>query len=316
MVSPLQVTGNSSKPATGQASASWAEFPAVIDAEATDGAVRFSPEPSAFSSVLNAQRQATMSTSPKPLILIVEDEPELANIIAQQLESVGMQTQVYHRCALALRFLKKNFANLVLLDITLPDQDGFSFLDELKRSEVNVPVIFLTGNDSEVSKVKGLDLGADDYVTKPFSAAELIARIHAVLRRAESSHDFNVTKNARISDSPFAFEGASIDPRTLTATFTDGTTEKLGRKEFGIIAYLASNPGVIITRKNLIHSVWGLHADVRSRSLDQYIVKIRDLFGRKGRPLGNLRTVHGIGYEFSPSEPADSAAAETTSSTS
>ena len=242
-----------------------------------------------------------MTATPKPLILVVEDEPELANIIAQQLESVGMQTQVYHRCAHAFRFLKRNFANLVLLDITLPDQDGFSFLDELKRNEITVPVIFLTGNDSEVSKVKGLDLGADDYVTKPFSAAELIARIHAVLRRAESSRDFNITKNARISDAPFNFEGSVVDPGTLTAAFSDGTVEKIGRKEFGIIAYLASNPNVIITRKNLIHSVWGLHADVRSRSLDQYIVKIRDLFARKGRPLTNLRTVHGIGYEFSPS---------------
>ncbi|MGH8018191.1 MAG: response regulator transcription factor, partial [Opitutaceae bacterium] len=208
----------------------------------------------------------------------------------------------YHRTAHALRFLKSNFANLMLLDITLPDQDGFSFLDELKKNEMNVPVIFLTGNDSEVSKVKGLELGADDYITKPFSAAELIARINAVLRRAESSHDFNVTKNARITDLPFEFEGASVDPRTLTVTFADGSTEKLGRKEFGIIAYLAANVGVIITRKNLIHSVWGLHADVRSRSLDQYIVKIRDLFGKKGRPLTNLRTVHGIGYEYSPAE--------------
>ncbi len=280
----------------------WAENPGKVATNAGLPGVTLSSEPLTVRPALTAQLNAIMSTSPKPLILIVEDEPELANIIAQQLESVGMQTQVYHRCALALRFLKRNFANLILLDITLPDQDGFSFLDELKRNEVNVPVIFLTGNDSEVSKVKGLDLGADDYVTKPFSAAELIARIHAVLRRAESARDFNVTKNARISDSPFAFEGATIDPRTLTATFVDGSQEKLGRKEFGIIAYLASNPGVIITRKNLIHSVWGLHADVRSRSLDQYIVKIRDLFGRKGRPLTNLRTVHGIGYEFSPSD--------------
>jgi len=248
-----------------------------------------------------------MTATPKPLILIVEDEPELANIIAQQLESVGMQTQVYHRSELALRFLQRNFANLILLDITLPDQDGFSFLDELKRNEINVPVIFLTGNDSEVSKVKGLDLGADDYVTKPFSAAELIARIHAVLRRAEASRDNHVTKNASLSDSPFPFEGAVVDPGKLTAKFSDGTTEKIGRKEFGIIAYLASNPSVIITRKNLIHSVWGLHADVRSRSLDQYIVKIRDLFSRKGHPLTNLRTIHGIGYEFTPSDsPEDS----------
>lgn len=242
-----------------------------------------------------------MSATPKPLILICEDEPELASIISHQLESVGMQTQIYHRCAHALRFLKRNFANLLLLDITLPDQDGFSFLDELKRNEINLPVIFLTGNDTEVSKVKGLELGADDYITKPFSAAELIARINAVLRRAEGSRDFNVTKNAKITDNPFPFEGAMVDPRTMTATFPDGSTEKIGRKEFGIIAYLANNAGVIITRKNLIHSVWGLHADVRSRSLDQYIVKIRDLFARKGRPIANLRTVHGIGYEFSPS---------------
>jgi two-component system alkaline phosphatase synthesis response regulator PhoP len=78
--------------------------------------------------------------------------------------------------------------------------------------------------------------------------------------------------------------------------------EKLGRKEYGIIAYFAKNIGVIITRKNLIHSVWGMHADVRSRSLDQYIVKIRELFARKGRPLKELRTVHGIGYEYSPED--------------
>lgn len=256
-----------------------------------------------------------MTATPKPLILIVEDEPELANIIAQQLESVGMQTQTYHRSELALRFLKRNFANLILLDITLPDQDGFSFLDELKRNEINIPVIFLTGNDSEVSKVKGLDLGADDYITKPFSAAELIARIHAVLRRAESSRDHHITKNASVADAPFLFEGAMVDPGKLIATFPDGSVEKIGRKEFGILAYLASNPSVIITRKNLIHSVWGLHADIRSRSLDQYIVKIRDLFARKGRPLTNLRTVHGIGYEFSPSDQPEDSNHETASIT-
>jgi two-component system alkaline phosphatase synthesis response regulator PhoP len=243
-----------------------------------------------------------MPATPKPLVLIVEDETELANIIAHQLEIVGMQTQVYHRCALALRYLKRNFANLLLLDITLPDQDGFSFLDELKRNEITIPVIFLTGNDTEVSKVKGLELGADDYITKPFSSAELVARINAVLRRAESARDFNVTKNARLTDTPFVFEGATIDPGKLTAAFGDGTVEKIGRKEFGIIAYLAANPNVIITRKNLIHTVWGLHADVRSRSLDQYIVKIRDLFSRKGQSLEGLRTIHGIGYEFTPAE--------------
>ena len=107
-------------------------------------------------------------TEPKPLIVIVEDEAELAALIALHLEKAGMHTQVCSRAAHALKFLKKNFANLLLLDITLPDQSGFSMLEELKKMGVTVPVIFLTGNIEETSKVRGLDMGGDDYVTKPF----------------------------------------------------------------------------------------------------------------------------------------------------
>lgn len=243
-----------------------------------------------------------MVARPKPLILIVEDDEALASAIQQHLEHAGMLTQVYYRTAHAKRFLQNNFANLILLDVTLPDQDGFSFLEEMRRNEIVVPTIFLTGNDSEVSKVKGLEIGADDYVTKPFSAAELVARIHAVLRRAESSADHNVTKNVRVTDKPFAFAGGSVDPGTMTINFENGASEKIGRKELGILAYLHANPRSIITRKNLIHSVWGLHADVRSRSLDQYIVKIREIFNRNEKPLDSLKTIHGIGYEFDHGE--------------
>ncbi|MGK0238781.1 MAG: DNA-binding response OmpR family regulator [Candidatus Pelagisphaera sp.] len=241
-----------------------------------------------------------MPTKPKPLVLIVEDEAELANVIAEHLEAAGMQTQICNRCALAMRFLKNNFANIILLDLTLPDQNGFAFMEDLKREDINIPTIFLTGNDSEISKVKGLELGADDYVTKPFSAPELVARIHAVLRRAEVAGDFNVTKNVKLTDAPFTFNTASVNPNTMEITFTDGEVVTIGRKEIGILAYFQHNPATIITRKNLIHSVWGIHADIRSRSLDQYIVKIRDLFKRKSVPLDNLKTIHGIGYQYEP----------------
>jgi DNA-binding response OmpR family regulator len=239
-----------------------------------------------------------MPADPKPLVLIVEDEEAITSVITEYLEASGMLTQSYDRCSPALRFLQHNFANLLLLDLTLPDQDGFSFLEDLKRNNISIPTIFLTGNDSEISKVRGLEMGADDYVTKPFSAAELVARINAVLRRSETSQDHHITKNAKVTDSPFIFAGASIDPTSLQISFPNGDTEKIGRKELGIMAYLKANPGTIITRKSLIHSVWGVHADVRSRSLDQYIVKIRDLFERKNCPLNKLRTIHGIGYEF------------------
>ena len=237
---------------------------------------------------------------PKPLIVIVEDEIELAKLIALQLEKDNMQTQICHRTAHALKFLQKNHANLLLLDITLPDGSGFQLLEQVKAAGITVPTIFLTGNIEETSKVRGLNMGADDYVTKPFSYAELGARIRAVLRRTETGHDQNVTKNVRVDDAPFNFCSARITPARLEITWPQGATEPLGRKELGILAYLNTHAGKTITRQALIHAVWGVHADVKSRSLDQYIVKVRDLFESHGLSLDSFRTVHGIGYIFDP----------------
>lgn len=241
-----------------------------------------------------------MRAEPKPLVVVVEDEPELAKLIAIHLERAGMETQVCNRADHALKFLQKNFANLLLLDISLPDQSGFSLLESLKGADIAVPTIFLTGNVDEANKVKGLNMGGDDYITKPFSYAELVARINAVLRRTESNHDLNVTKNVRLSDDPFDFCGALINPVRLEITFPSQPVQKLGRKELGILSYLNAHQGAVITRQALIHSVWGIHADVKSRSLDQYIVKVRELYSAHGLTLDDFRTVHGIGYIFDP----------------
>jgi DNA-binding response OmpR family regulator len=240
----------------------------------------------------------------KPLIVIVEDEKELAALIAEQLEEVGMVTQVFHRISPAQRFLGKNFANLMLLDINLPDGTGFQLIEELKKVNVSVPTIFLTANSSESSKVKGLEMGGDDFVTKPFSFPELIARIHAVLRRSETLKDSHITKNARLDESPFPFCGAEVHPQRMEIAFPDGQSEKIGRKELGILLHVASNPKLVLTRQSLIHAVWGVHADVRSRSLDQYIVRIREAFGRHACDLAQFRTIHGIGYIYDSAEAA------------
>ncbi len=245
-----------------------------------------------------------MCAEPRPLIVAVEDEPELLNIITEQLEVAGMHVQAYNRCAPALRFLQHNFANLLLLDLTLPDLNGFEMLKELKQQDINIPVIFLTGNSMESDKIKGLNMGGDDYITKPFSYLELVARINAVLRRAESNKDFNVTKNVKTTDGPFPFLGAHVHPDRLEISFPNGKIHKIGRKELGIIAYLNAHVKVVITRKELIHSVWGIHADIRSRSLDQYIVKIRAAFEENGLSLDSFKTVHGIGYIFEPEKTA------------
>lgn len=241
-----------------------------------------------------------MSIEAKPLIVIVEDEVELATVVATHLEQAGMQTQICNRAAHALRFLQKNFANLVLLDLNLPDQSGFSLLQELKANDINVPTIFLTGNAQELAKIQGLEMGGDDYVTKPFSYPELIARIRAVLRRTDGLRDQNVTKNARVTDKPFEFAGAVIQPDRLEIDFPDGTTIKIGKKELGILAHLHANPSTVVTRSALIHAVWGIHADIKSRSLDQYIVKIRTLFSQHGLAMDCFTTIHGIGYRYQP----------------
>lgn len=241
-----------------------------------------------------------MCAEPRPLIVVVEDEEELSKLICQHLEEAGMNVQAYNRIAPALRFLQHNFANLLLLDVNLPDGSGFDLLRQIKEQDINTPTIFLTANSHDEDKVKGLDLGGDDYVTKPFSYTELVARINAVLRRAEGKTDFNVTKNVRTTDGPFEFLGVKVHPDRLELEFPNGTTLKTGRKELGILAYLHTHVGVVITRKELIHSVWGIHADIRSRSLDQYIVKVRAAFEKNGLSLDCFKTVHGIGYIFEP----------------
>lgn len=242
-----------------------------------------------------------MSTEPQPLILIVEDEPELAKLISSYLEEEGgMRTQVCHRALQAARYLKSNFANLLLLDITLPDKTGFELLEELRAENVTVPVIFVTGNSIEESKVRGLNMGGDDYITKPFSYPELVARIRAVLRRAEGSGDLSLTKNVSVSDEPFDFCQAKINPHRLEMTLPDGKVSKIGRKEIGIMAHLKAHEGEVIPRKALIHAVWGIHANVRSRSLDQYIVKVREFCRASPVGVDALRTVHGVGYIFDP----------------
>lgn len=209
-----------------------------------------------------------------------------------------MQSQICNEAAHVVRYLKSNFANLLLLDVYLPDSTGFALMDDLRKSGINTPVIFLTGENAELKKVRALEMGGDDYITKPFSYPELIARIYAVLRRAETTNDSKVTQNVTITDELFYFCGAAVNPQRLEVQFPDGIAESIGRKELGIFSYLAAHPNSVLTRKNLIHSVRGIHADVRSRSLDQYIVKMRDLYKRHELTLDAFRTVHGIGYIY------------------
>jgi DNA-binding response OmpR family regulator len=237
----------------------------------------------------------------KPLVLIAEDDAELTDILKKQLSLSGLNVQTVPKGVDAINFLKRNFANVILLDINLPDVDGFSVMHKLHSEGIAIPVIFLTGFSDEFYKIKGFDAGADDFVTKPFSFTELMARIRAVLRRTAISGDLSITKNATLKDEDFEFCGAKVSPALMLITFSDGTQVPIGRKEIGILKHFAYNPDAILSRKTIIHSVWGEHANMRSRSMDQYIVKLRQIFKRNGCSMDALRTLHGIGYMYAKS---------------
>ena len=176
-------------------------------------------------------------------------------LISTQLETAEMQCRICDEASHVERFLKSNFANLILLDVHLPDNTGFELMDNLCKNGHNTPVILLTGEHGEVQKVKALEMGGDDYITKPFGYPELIARTRTVLSRAETINDSKVTKNPTISDEPFDLSGAMVKPQSLEAAFPYEEIEKIGRKELGVFVYFAENPNTVLTRKNLIHSV-------------------------------------------------------------
>jgi two-component system alkaline phosphatase synthesis response regulator PhoP len=246
-----------------------------------------------------------MSPKQKPLVVIIEDERGLAALLTEQLETAGFVTQVFHKGATALKFIGENHVHLVLLNPALPDVDGWELLQSIRRMTLGPAVIFLSGLKLPGQAARALDLGADDFVAKPHDQDELIARIHAVLRRSETAGDSRLTRNADLATGVFLFNGAEVHPERLELVFGPNKKCKLGRKELGILYHLHANPGVIISRHSLIHAVWGVHADVRSRSLDQYIAKIRDAFAGFGRDLDCFRTIHGIGYWYEPAPAAE-----------
>lgn len=243
-----------------------------------------------------------MSPKQRPLVVIVEDERSLAATLSQQLSDAGFATQTFHKGSTALRFIESHHTHLVLLDPTLPDLDGLTVLSRLRAAGSSVGVIFLSSQKSPSSAVKALEAGADDFICKPHHPEELVARIQAVLRRSETAGDSRLTKNADLATGAFQFNGAEVHPERLELLFGVNKSCKLGRKEIGILYHLHVNPGVIISRNSLIHAVWGVHANVRSRSLDQYIAKIREAYLSFGRALDCFRTIHGIGYWYEPAE--------------
>ncbi len=244
-----------------------------------------------------------MSPKQKPLVVIIEEDRSHAALLSDQLTLAGFQIQLFHKGTTALKFLQEHYAHLVIIDPLLPDQDSLELLERLKKINPNIAVVFLSTATGDEQIVRLLEAGGDDYILKPYQPPVLVARLRAILRRTETANDHRLTKNADLHTNVFIFNGAEVHPERLELIFGHNKIIKLGRKELGILYHLYANPGVIISRQSLIHAVWGKHANVRSRSIDQYMAKIREAFNKFGQNLECLRTIHGIGYWFEPLAP-------------
>ena len=219
-------------------------------------------------------------------VLIVDDDYNICELLRLYLEKEGFRVQSAASGSVALEKIGVAMPDIVLLDIMLPGMDGMQVCREIRKTS-DVPIIMLTAKDDTIDKVLGLELGADDYVAKPFDARELIARIKAVLRRYETKHsDLKIVK----------YENIVINLTTYELILGGKKTET-PPKELELIFFLASNPNKVFTREQLLDEIWGYEFFGDSRTVDVHIKRLREKLG--GFEQGwELKTVWGVGYKF------------------
>ena len=220
-------------------------------------------------------------------IYIVEDDDNIRDMVQYALLSAGFESEEFSCGEELWEALEKEIPSLLMLDIMLPGEDGIQILKKLKKSSVNkdIPVIMLTAKGSEYDRIKGLDLGADDYISKPFSVLEAISRVKAVLRRS-------MPKN--LPASVLSIGGIVLNTEKRNV-FAGGSEAVLTFKEFELLHYLMLNEGIVLTRDKLLEEVWGFDFGGESRTVDMHIHSLRQKLGSLGSAV---RTVRNVGYKF------------------
>lgn len=221
-----------------------------------------------------------------PVIAALDDEPDILELLRVSLQKAGYRFEGFQEAEGLYRYLEREKPSLILLDLMLPDTDGLEVCRHIRKSEAlaGIPVIMLTARGDEADKVVGLELGADDYVTKPFSVKELVARIHAVLRRpAGGEAARRIVVGALVID---------LDKFEVTA---DGAKVELTATEFRILQLLASRPGRVFTRDQVLDFLWGQEKAVIDRTVDVHIRNLREKLGESATLIKNIR---GVGYKI------------------
>jgi DNA-binding response OmpR family regulator len=224
-------------------------------------------------------------------VLVIEDEAAILRGLADnlRLESYDVLTAADGETGYEL--LRSQKPDLVILDLMLPRMSGYDVCRKARANGMEMPILMLTARGQEMDRVAGLDLGADDYVTKPFSLAELLARVRALLRRS------NANPGAGESIASLAFEDVEIDFAKYEARRA-GRALEMTRKEFQVLRYMASRPGQVVTREELLEAVWGYEKYPTTRTVDNHILSLRAKLEREPGKPGHLLTVHGVGYKW------------------
>ncbi len=230
----------------------------------------------------------------KTKILVVEDDPHILLGLEEVLKSDGFEVATCNRGDQALVAFSQHQPALILLDVMLPGLSGYDICKQLRAKKVATPILMLTAKGQEIDKVVGLDLGADDYVTKPFGVRELLARIHALLRRSGDRPSANGP-----SETEFRIGDATIDPRTFQLK-RGQTTDELTAKELKLLQLFHAHAGEVLSRDRVLNDVWGYNYYGTTRTLDQVIVQLRKKLGDSGSEPRHLLTVHGVGYKLLP----------------
>lgn len=222
-------------------------------------------------------------------ILVVDDESSITEFVGYALRKEGYDVDVVDNGETAFQLAKKGNYDLFILDIMLPGMDGYELCRRL-RSITSAPVLFLSARDTELDKVVGLELGADDYLAKPFGVRELIARVHALLRRG-SGGDFPSVSKAITAG------GITLDEDAHTATGENGPLD-LTPREFELLASLMKNAGKVVSREDLLRDAWGWEYLTETKTVDTHIKRLRDKIEQAGYDPGLVETVRGYGYRF------------------
>jgi DNA-binding response OmpR family regulator len=232
-------------------------------------------------------------------ILVVEDEKELAALVLREMELVGHRVASAYDGPSAVEYALAHEPDIVILDIMLPGYDGIEVTRRI-RAVKSVPILMLTARATELDKVLGLELGADDYLTKPFSMRELQARVSAILRRSELVRQ---QSRPREANETMAFAGLEIDMAAHEVT-SKGERVMLTATEFALLRLLASNQGRVFSREFLLEEVWGNDAVVFDRTIDSHIQRLRKKLGGADSPGDYIETVWGVGYRFNAPVPS------------